>query len=73
MPEINEAVCLYNDKKQQIWLFFTGIEVEQREVASYLRERIPNYMIPRKFVKLASIPKSFNGKIDTKQLKEMMK
>lgn len=72
MPEINEAVCLYNDKKQQIWLFFTSNEIEQREIAAYLRKRLPNFMIPRKFVHLISLPKSFNGKVDMKALKEMM-
>lgn len=73
MSGVNEAICLYSDKKQKIWLFFTGSGIEQRDISIFLRERLPNFMIPRKVVFLESMPKSFNGKVDMKKLKEMMK
>ncbi len=73
LPEIKEAVCLYNKEKQQIWLFYTGAEAEPRMIARYLRERLPNYMIPRKFCMLEHMPLNFNGKINMNELREKMK
>ena len=73
MAEIRQAVCLYNKEKQQIWLFYTGENVTSREIARYLRERLPNYMIPRKFCALEQMPVNFNGKINMNELREKMK
>ncbi len=73
MPAICEAVCMYNKEKQQIWLFYTGSEVTSREIARYLRERLPNFMIPRKFCILEQMPLNFNGKINMNELRERMK
>lgn len=73
MEEIEEAVCLYNKQKQQIWLFFTGKEITAKDISKYLRERLPNFMIPRKFLWLEKMPQSFNGKINMTELREKMK
>ena len=73
MPEIREAVCLYQKEKQQIWLFYTGGGISSREIAGYLRERLPNYMIPRKFCLMDQMPLNFNGKINMNELREKMK
>ena len=73
MPEIQEAACLYQKEKQQIWLFYTGGIVSSREIAGYLRERLPNYMIPRKFCAMEQMPLNFNGKINMNELREKMK
>lgn len=73
LPEIQEAVCLYQKEKQQIWLFYTGGCLSSREIAGYLRERLPNYMIPRKFCMMDEMPLNFNGKINMTELREKMK
>lgn len=72
MPEIRQAVCLYKKEKQQIWLFYTGEEVSSREIARHLKERLPNFMIPRKFCYLENMPLNFNGKINMNELREKM-
>ncbi|MCL2110672.1 MAG: amino acid adenylation domain-containing protein [Clostridiales bacterium] len=71
MEQITSSCCLYHQEKEQIWLFYAG-ETGDRELAIYLRERLPSYMVPRKFAKLDAMPKSFNGKIDMAALREMM-
>lgn len=38
------------------------------ELREYLAELIPKYMIPSYFIRINEIPKSFNGKVDVKQL-----
>ena len=71
MEKIKGCCCLYNHNKEQIWLFYSG-EYDNRDVSIHLRELLPAYMVPRKFVKLDDIPKIFNGKIDMEALKKMM-
>lgn len=73
MPEIYEAVCLYKKEKQQIWLFYTGEETSSRDISRFLKERLPNFMIPRKFIYLEEMPLNFNGKINMNELREKMK
>ncbi len=72
MDEIGEAVCLYNTDKQQIWLFYSG-RPDKKELVPYLRERLPQFMIPRKVIQLEEMPKSFNGKINLTELRSLMK
>lgn len=40
-------------------------------ILSYLKDRLPNYMIPRKIISLPQFPLNNNGKIDRKQLIEI--
>ena len=41
-----------------------------REMKRQLSERVPDYMVPRKFVFLAEFPTTTNGKVDRKKLAE---
>jgi len=43
----------------------------EKSVREYLRERIPHYMIPAKFITVDHIPTTINGKIDFTKLKEL--
>ena len=47
-----------------------GVEagVETRSLRSFLGERLPVYMVPSRFVALAALPKTPNGKIDRARL-----
>lgn len=38
------------------------------ELRTYLRQKLPDYMMPAAFVRLASVPLTSNGKVDRKQL-----
>ena len=38
------------------------------ELSDWLRERLPVYMIPTRFVLMEAFPKTINGKIDRKAL-----
>ena len=71
MPKVDECCCLYKHEKEQIWLFYTG-DADNRELAVYLREHLPFFMLPRKYVCLDAMPKSFNGKIDMENLRKRM-
>src|SRR6185503_10566749 len=43
-------------------------EVSEAELRSYLRERLPEYMVPQVLVKLERMPLSRHGKIDYQRL-----
>ncbi len=72
-PEILECCCLYNEKKQQICLFYAladGCEWDRKELKHRLRDQLSDYMLPAKFFALDSMPRNANGKVDRMQLKE---
>ncbi len=73
MDEITDCCCLYHREKAQIWLFYAAESLQTRDVAIFLRTRLPSYMVPRKLLKMDGLPKSFNGKTDIEQLKKSMK
>ena len=45
-----------------------GNSLSARALAAFLRERLPIYMVPSRFIFLESFPKTINGKIDRKAL-----
>jgi acyl carrier protein len=45
-----------------------GAKLNSGELREQLRERLPDYMIPTRFVQLEEIPLSSNGKVDRKAL-----
>ena len=71
--KIYEACAVY--KKQEmsgqglIKLFYSG-SLSEKQVLDYLTEKLPQYMIPRSIIRLKSLPKNNNDKIDRKALSE---
>ena len=39
-------------------------KLTEADIRKYLRTRVPNYMIPKKFYIIDNIPKNKNGKLD---------
>jgi acyl-CoA synthetase (AMP-forming)/AMP-acid ligase II len=44
------------------------MQISEAELRSYLRERLPEYMVPQVVVKLERLPLSRHGKIDYQRL-----
>ena len=65
--KVDEVCCLYNHQKGVITLFYSG-SATAGEISKFLRESLPSFMIPRKFICLDALPKLFNGKIDRQSL-----
>ncbi len=58
-----------NTNEKLICVFFIAEEpVEKGLLRSYLRNKLPEYMIPADFVQLEAFPLNSNGKIDKKEL-----
>ncbi len=70
--EIAAAVVRTDAKGDQIIFGYAaardGAQLAVTELQSFLRERIPEYMIPSAFVMLDSLPLTPNGKVDRKAL-----
>jgi amino acid adenylation domain-containing protein len=70
---IREAVVVVReetagDKRLVGYLVSEGEGITVGELRSYLKERIPEYMIPAAFVMLEALPLTANGKVDRRAL-----
>jgi amino acid adenylation domain-containing protein len=52
---------------QELALFFEG-EAAVAAVVTFLKERLPAYMLPQHYYRVKQIPLTMNGKVDTKKL-----
>lgn len=69
---IEMCACIYDTAKERIVLFFQGDNVDNRIIRNTLKQKIPVYMIPNLMIKLESMPKNANGKIDRTILKDRL-
>ncbi|HLP45176.1 MAG TPA: amino acid adenylation domain-containing protein [Candidatus Kapabacteria bacterium] len=69
---IKEAVVLVNENegkdKNLIAYIVSSSELLETKLREYLREELPDYMLPSHFVPLEKIPLTPNGKLDRKAL-----
>ena len=68
IPEIRDCVCVYDEKRKRIILYYDGKEMEKADLKERLSRKVPEYMIPGKYVYMAMLPHNANGKIDRKSL-----
>ena len=68
--EIKSACCIFDPTKKKIVLYYVG-DITTAEVANYLKEKLPRYMIPNVIEVLDSMPLTANGKINRVLLKDM--
>jgi acyl-CoA synthetase (AMP-forming)/AMP-acid ligase II/acyl carrier protein len=61
------ARAISNTGEKELIAYTTG-EVTADELKSYLKEKLPSYMVPNYYVRLDSIPLTSNGKVDRKSL-----
>lgn len=76
-PAIKEAVAVTRDDKQiekrliGYMILEEGREVTTGEIRSYLKNKLPEFMVPSGFVILDKLPLTPNGKIDRRALPEL--
>lgn len=69
MQGVTEACCLYDDEKKQIVCFYTG-DCTQQDILAGIRDKLPSYMTPNRFVCLEAMPRTLNGKADRVTLRK---
>ncbi len=68
-PEIKSACCIFDELKKKIILYYVG-DITKAEVASFLKQKLPRYMVPNMIENLDNMPLTPNGKINRVLLKE---
>lgn len=69
MSGIRQAVCVFEEEKKKILLFYTGQATEAQE-ALFAKEKLPRYMLPNRIRQLPAFPYTSNGKIHRRKLLE---
>lgn len=68
---VDRVCCTFSTEKQVIGLFYTG-EIKKNDLLECLKNKVPDYMLPKECIKLSTIPLNSNGKIDRPKLKEQL-
>ena len=72
IPEMKNACCLYDDKKQKIVLFYESDTIDEASVTEALSQRLQRYMLPNVYKKTDHISLNRNGKVDRVKLRESL-
>jgi amino acid adenylation domain-containing protein len=72
-PQIQQAVVIvtediYGDKRLVAYLVKSDESLTNKQIRDFLKQQLPEYMLPSVFVTLDTIPLTPNGKIDKKAL-----
>lgn len=67
--KVKNACCLFNESTSEIIAIFEG-ELTEKKLDTSIRKKLPQYMIPSRYVRLDIMPMNLNGKIDRVRLKE---
>ena len=67
---VTNAVCIFDQTKDKIVLYYTTADGQERDVINLVKERIPVYMFPEVCICLDTMPYNLNGKIDRIELRK---
>ena len=67
--EVEDACCAYNARTNEIIAVYTG-KIDSNSLASSISQKLSSYMMPNRFVKLDTMPKNLNDKIDRVKIKK---
>ena len=59
-----------NDDKYLVGYYVSMHKLNEIDIINFLKEKLPDYMIPRHFIHLNKLPLTINGKLDHKALLE---
>ena len=71
---ISQAIIVVrknNEGRQFICAFYTGKEVDAKDIRNYIGKKLPKYMLPHIFTHLDEMPLTSSGKINRKALPEI--
>ena len=68
VPQVRMCCCVHNSEKDEITAFYVG-DIEEKDLKIALRDRLPQYMLPARCLKMDELPRLDNGKLDRKKMK----
>lgn len=72
IEKMQECACLFDSENDKIVLFYCAKKTEETEIIKYLKNKLPAYLLPNRYIKVKQMPHNQNGKIDRKALKELI-
>lgn len=69
---VSGSCCVFDSDRKKIVLFYVG-EISEGSLKTYLKSKLPRYMIPHTVRRLDIMPLTPNGKIDRNHLKQRSK
>lgn len=70
IPNVQASSCIYDEEQDKIAAFLQT-DSEIKEIKKIVKEKLPKYMIPAKWVFLNKMFYNSNGKIDRNKLKNL--
>ncbi len=68
--QVNSACCIFDNEKKKIVLYYSG-DLTPADLSTYIKSKLPRYMVPHVTRQLDMLPLTPNGKIDRNLLKQM--
>lgn len=72
LAAISSSCCVFDPVRKKMLLYYVG-EISEGSVKTYLKNKLPRYMIPHTIHLLDTMPLTPNGKIDRNLLKQRSK
>lgn len=69
---INEVACVFDAPNDKIVFIYSGKKLDEGEIMKSLRERLPEYLMPNRIIRMKNMPHNQNGKIDRKLLMQSL-
>ena len=72
-PLISQSIVVVKEQQDNLYLaayYLSAQEIPAADLRRYLADKLPDYMVPSRYVRLAEIPLTANGKADLKALPE---
>ncbi|MCR5739237.1 MAG: amino acid adenylation domain-containing protein [Lachnospiraceae bacterium] len=69
IPSVRLNCCIFDHIDKLLILYYEGDE-GKKEIRKQLKDLLPRYMMPHKYIRLDKMPLNANGKIDRTKLKE---
>ncbi len=66
---VGQCCCVYDNQGKRIALYYVG-DVQPTDMQKALRDKLPRYMLPAICKDLTAMPRTPNGKLDRKGLRE---
>lgn len=66
---VEQACVFFDDVKNKIVSFYVG-DVDKKSIIDEMKTKVPEFMVPNKFIQTDNLPLTKNGKTDRKGLKE---
>ncbi len=68
VDKVKSCACIYDKASDCLALIYEGGPKDTEKIRAAVQNKVPEYMIPDKIVRIGEMPKNANGKIDRKAL-----